>query len=80
MFSTDGQLAGIQVDGTELTPEEEYDLENQFLVYAQQTENEEYISSITSPQDVTVIYGMNAENMDAFMEKNAWSKRSIRRM
>ena len=27
MFSTDGQLAGIQVDGTELTPEEEYDLE-----------------------------------------------------
>ena len=71
-FSEDGQLAGIQVDGTELTPEEEYDLESQFLVYAQQTENEEYISSITSPQDVTVIYGMNAENMDAFMEKNAW--------
>src|SRR5699024_9260636 len=34
-FSADGQLAGIQVDGTELTPEEEYDLENQFLVYAQ---------------------------------------------
>ena len=71
-FSEDGQLAGIQVDGTELMPEEEYDLESQFLVYAQQTENEEYISSITSPQDVTVIYGMNAENMDAFMEKNAW--------
>ena len=71
-FSADGQLAGIQVDGTELTPEEEYELENQFLVYAQQTENEEYISSITSLQDVTVIYGMNAESMDAFMEKNAW--------
>ena len=71
-FSADGQLAGIQVDGTELMPEEEYDLENQFLVYAQQTEYEDYISSITSPQDVTVIYGMNAENMDAFMEKNAW--------
>ena len=71
-FSAGGELAGIQVDGTELEPEDEYTLETRFLAYAQQTEDEQYISSITSPQDVTIIYGMSEENKDAFMEKNAW--------
>ena len=60
MFSTDGQLAGIQLGPACLL--RVHDLVG---LLDQQ-------SSITSPQDVTVIYGMNAENMDAFMEKNAW--------
>lgn len=75
-FSSEGQLAGIQVDGTALSPEEEYDLETRFLSCAQQIQYEGYISSITSPRDVTVIYGMSEANMEAFMEENAWVEQS----
>ncbi|HJA12800.1 MAG TPA: HAMP domain-containing histidine kinase [Candidatus Mediterraneibacter merdipullorum] len=73
-FSAGGELAGLQIDGTALSPEEEYELESEFLSAAQQVAWEGYISSIASPENTTIIYGMDDENMELFMQEYAWTE------
>ena len=68
-FSSIGELASIQVDGTALDSEEEYSLESSYLATAQEVATYEDISTIATPTDVTVAYGMNAENLSAFCEE-----------
>ena len=67
-FSQEGELSSVQIDGTALSPEEEYNLESTYLSSAQEVEYSEEISSIASPENITVIYGMNNENLNAFTE------------
>ena len=67
-FSQNGELSSVQIDGTALSPEEEYNLESGYLSAAQEVEYSEDISSIASPESITVIYGMNQENLNAFTE------------
>lgn len=67
-FSETGELSSIQIDGTALSPKEEYDLESLYLSSAQEVEYSAQISSITVPQDVTVIYGMDQEYLNLFTE------------
>ena len=67
-FHRNGELSSVQIDGTALSPEEEYNLESAYLSSAQEVEYSEDISSIASPESITVIYGMNQENLNAFTE------------
>ena len=67
-FSQEGELSSVQIDGTSLSPEEEYNLESSYLSSAQEVEYSEEISSIASPENITVIYGMSKENLNAFIE------------
>lgn len=67
-FSQSGELSSLQIDGTALSPEDEYSLEEDYLFSAQDVEYSEEISSIAVPEDITVIYGMSQENLDAFTE------------
>ena len=71
-FSQNGELSAVQIDGTALSPEEEYNLESAYLSSAQEVEYSEDISSIATPESITVIYGMNQENLNSFAE--AWSE------
>ena len=67
-FSGNGELSSIQIDGTALSPQEEYNLEEGYLLSAQEVEYIEGISSIAVPENITVIYGMSQENLNAFTE------------
>lgn len=67
-FSQNGSLSDLKVDGTALDPEEEYDLETSFLAEAEEVEYEGTISSICTPADVTIAYGMNEQNLKGFEE------------
>ena len=67
-FSDSGELSSVQIDGTAMSPEEEYNLESTYLSSAQEVEYSEEISSIASPENITVIYGMSKENLNAFTE------------
>lgn len=67
-FSENGALSDIQVDGTELSPEQEYNLESSFLYDAEQVRMEDMISSIADPSGITVVYGMDEENLAAFTQ------------
>lgn len=68
-FSGEGKLSGIQISGTALKPEEEYTLESQYLANAQDKEYS-YAAGISTPSNVTIIYGMTQENLDAYLELN----------
>lgn len=70
-FSENGEISSIQIDGTALSPKEEYDLESLYLSSAQEVEYNEEISSIAVPQSITVIYGMNQEYLNSFTEAYA---------
>ena len=78
-FTENGRLSSIQVDGTALSPEEEYALESTYLAEAQVEEDAESISSIATPSDITVVYGMNERNLSAFSEYyyDAWGEPEI---
>ena len=65
-FSSDGLLSGVQVDGTLLSPQEAYNLEYSYIHEAEIVEDTYGISSISMPADVTVIYGITQENLDAY--------------
>ena len=67
-FSGDGMLSGVQVDGTVLSPEDAYNLENNYIREAEIEEDNYGISSISVPAGVTVIYGMTKENLDAYIK------------
>ncbi len=65
-FSGEGMLSGVQVDGTLLSPEAAYNLEYGYIHEAEVVEDTYGISSISMPADVTIIYGMTQENLDAY--------------
>ena len=67
-FSGDGMLSGVQVDGTVLSPEDAYNLENNYIRETEIEEDNYGISSISVPAGVTVIYGMTKENLDAYIK------------
>lgn len=70
-FSSTGELAGIQVDGNALEPEQAYGLENYFLDQCGMVANSYGVSSIAVITDVTIIYGMTEGNLDAYCEANS---------
>ncbi len=65
-FSGEGMLSDVQVDGTLLSPEAAYNLEYGYIHEAEVVEDTYGISSISMPADVTIIYGMTQENLDAY--------------
>ncbi len=67
-FSDSGELSSVQIDGTAMSPEEEYNLESTYLSSAQEVEYNEEISSIAVPESISVIYGMDQENLEEFTE------------
>ena len=67
-FSSVGLLSGVRVDGTALSPEEAYNLEHSFIHEAEIVEDDYGISSIAVPADVSVIYGMTRENLEAYVK------------
>ena len=79
-FSENGELSSVQVDGTALSPEEEYSLESDYVTSAQDVEYGEEISSIADPKGITVIYGMSQEYLNVFTEAYAednWEDDSV---
>ncbi len=67
-FSGEGEISDIQVSGTEMSAQRQYELETAFLTDAQSVMYEGYISSISEPSGVTIIYGMSAENLAGYTE------------
>ena len=59
------------MDGSALDPGQEYDLEYAFLYDAEQVQAEAMIASIAEPSAVTVVYGMNDENLSALAQEYA---------
>lgn len=61
-FSGGGDISGIQVSGSALTPEQEYDLETRFL------ENAGYYTYMDEKiQNRIIIYGMTQESLSEYM-------------
>ncbi len=67
-FSENGILAGIEVDGNVLQPEDEYLLESYFLNASDNVYEYSMISDISTPSDVTIIYGITQTNLDAYCD------------
>lgn len=67
VFESEGNLADIQIDGTAIKPEKGYELESGYLTYVSETENNS-ISDITTPENVTIVYGMTEENLNAYAD------------
>lgn len=67
IFGTGGDLANVEVDGTEIGPEQAYDLEKRYIAEAINAQTDE-ISNVAVPDQVTVIYGMTLENLNAYSE------------
>ena len=67
-FTDRGEVEDVRVDGSALEPEEAYDLETYFINSAMSAQDG-YISDIITPSNVTVIYGMTQENLDAYVEQ-----------
>lgn len=61
-FSVDGELSDVVVTGENLTADEEYTAERTFVSQAEEAANE-MISDISSPSDVTIIYGMTENSL-----------------
>ena len=79
-FSENGEISSVQIDGTALSPEEEYSLESDYVTSAQEVEYGEEISSIAEPKSITVIYGMSQEYLNVFTEAYAednWEDDSV---
>ena len=79
-FSGNGEISSVQIDGTALSPEEEYSLESDYVTSAQEVEYSESISSIVEPKGITVIYGMSQEYLNVFTEAYAadnWEDDSV---
>ena len=79
-FSGNGEISSVQIDGTALSPEEEYSLESDYVTSAQEVEYSKEISSIADPKGITVIYGMSQEYLNVFTEAYAadnWEDDSV---
>lgn len=67
-FSNEGELSDVQVSGKSLTAQEEYDLESTYLNDAENAIYGGYVTEITDPADVKVIYGMTSDSLASYTE------------
>lgn len=67
-FGDEGVLDNIQVDGEALDPETAYNIEQRYLSETEDVRYNYTISSISTPTDITVIYGMTEENLNAYSD------------
>lgn len=67
-FSENGSLAGIEVDGTSLQPEDEYLIEADLLSEADEIADYSGIGEVSRPVDVTIVYAMTQTNLDAYCD------------
>ena len=67
-FSDEGELSDIEVTGQNLSAQEEYNIETDYLNDAENAQYS-YISQISSPGGVSIIYGMTEDNLDAYTEE-----------
>ena len=67
-FSENGSLAGIEVDGTSLQPEDEYLIEADLLSDADEIADYSGIGEVSRPVDVTIVYAMTQTNLDAYCD------------
>ena len=67
-FGESGELSGIQVDGGALEPETAYSLEQRYLTEFDNVLYDYELSSISTPENVTVVYGMTEANLNAYCE------------
>lgn len=66
-FGDGGALTDIQVDGEALDPETAYNMEQRYLNAAENMLYS-YESDISTPSDVTIVYGMTEANLNAYSE------------
>nr|WP_282923891.1 HAMP domain-containing sensor histidine kinase [Mediterraneibacter massiliensis] len=66
-FQEDGDLSDISVTGTKIDEETQYYAQKSYLKEMENTEIS-YWSDISTPQGVTVIYGMTEENLNAYAD------------
>lgn len=67
-FSENGSLAGIEVDGTSLQPEDEYLIEADLLSDADEIADYSGIGEVSRPVDVTIVYAMTQTNLDDYCD------------
>ena len=67
-FSEEGELSSIQVSGSELAVQDEYAVESNYLLEAENIRYSSDISSICEPGGVSIIYGMTDENLSSYTE------------
>ena len=67
-FGEAGELSDIQVDGSALEPKTAYSLEQQYLADFDNVLYAYGLSSISTPENVTVVYGMTEANLNAYCE------------
>ena len=67
-FSEEGELSSIQVSGSELAVQDEYAVESNYLLEAENIRYSNNISSICEPGGVSIIYGMTDENLLSYTE------------
>ena len=67
-FSDEGELSDVQVTGKSLTAQEEYELESAYLNDAENAIYGGYVTEITEPAGVKVIYGMTSDSLASYTE------------
>lgn len=67
-FSDEGELSAVQVSGKSLTAQEEYDLESSYLNDAENAIYGGYVTEITEPAGVKVVYGMASDSLASYTE------------
>ena len=67
-FSENGSLAGIEVDGISLQPEDEYLIEADLLSDADEIADYSGIGEVSRPVDVTIVYAMTQTNLDDYCD------------
>ena len=67
-FSDEGELSAVQVSGKSLTAQEEYDLESSYLNDAENAIYGGYVTEITEPAGVKVVYGMTSDSLASYTE------------
>ncbi|WP_306479770.1 sensor histidine kinase [Mediterraneibacter sp.] len=66
VFSDSGELEDVQIGGTAFDAAAAYNMESIYINEAASVENYGQISSITNLEDVTILYGMTDENLEAY--------------
>ena len=67
-FSDEGELSAVRVSGKSLTAQEEYDLESSYLNDAENAIYGGYVTEITEPAGVKVVYGMTSDSLASYTE------------
>lgn len=71
-YQSDGELSDIRVSGDGMSEETQYYLERKGLSDMEGAESS-YWSDISTPSDVTVVYGMTEENQESYINNSGWT-------